>query len=164
MKRLFSTFAFVLSCLVLSSSSVLAQGDGAELARYLVQPGDTMSGISVRFDIPLPDLLEANDLVDPNQLSAGAVLILPGMDWISGLLVYQEMAFGESLKSLSIKYRTTMAAMARLNRISSPAQLFVSVPVLIPTERGEDLAMGRAIVGFGTSVLEMAIESGTNPW
>lgn len=164
MKRLFSLLTIILNCLAISSSSAQAQENGTEAARYQVQPGDTMSAISVRFDIPLQDLIEENDLVDPNRLDAGAVLSLPGMDWISGLLVRKEMAFGESLQSLSIKYRTTTATMARLNRISSREQLFVSVPILIPTERGEDLSMGRAIVGSGVSMLEMAIDSGTNPW
>lgn len=44
---------------------------------YLVQDGDTMSGISRTFSIPYGELLAANPLPDPGNLQVGQQLIIP---------------------------------------------------------------------------------------
>ena len=44
---------------------------------YIVQSGDTLSKISTALDIPLVDLITANDLADPNRLEVGQRLTLP---------------------------------------------------------------------------------------
>lgn len=164
MKILSNLTLSLLVCLFLGASSANAQDDLQDLARYLVQPGDTMSAIAVRFGISLQDLQNSNDVADPNQISAGEELVLPGVDWISGLIVGQLMPLGETLTSLSLKYRVTRGDFAKLNRISSPAQLHISYPILLPTERGENVSMGRGVVAPQTSLLEMAMVSGDNPW
>lgn len=145
-------------------SDTSAQGDENSSARYLVQPGDSISAIARRFNISENDLVQANQLDNPNQLSSGVELTLPGYDWISGLLIAQDMPFGESLNSLSLKYRLSTKEFGRLNRISSPRQLFIGAPILLPTERGENLSAGRNIINTGSSLLELAIATNSNPW
>ncbi len=44
---------------------------------YVVQPGDTLAGIAMRFSVPLQMLMEANGIQDPNWISVGRVLIIP---------------------------------------------------------------------------------------
>ncbi len=47
---------------------------------YVIQPGDTLSGIALAQGVPLEMLLEANtDLADPNLLSVGQVIRLPDL-------------------------------------------------------------------------------------
>lgn len=43
---------------------------------YLIQPGDTLSGIAARFGLSWPRLAVLNDLDDPNLIYAGDTLIL----------------------------------------------------------------------------------------
>ena len=45
---------------------------------YVVQPGDSLSGIAYRFDVPIEQLAAANDIDDPNVIAAGQRLIIPG--------------------------------------------------------------------------------------
>jgi LysM repeat protein len=45
---------------------------------YVVQPGDSLSGIAYRFDVPIEQLAEANDIDDPNVIAAGQRLVIPG--------------------------------------------------------------------------------------
>ncbi len=44
---------------------------------YVVQPGDTLAGIAMRFNVPLDLLMEANGIEDPNWISVGRVLTIP---------------------------------------------------------------------------------------
>lgn len=45
---------------------------------YVVQPGDTLSGIADRFSMSLAAILSANDIVDPDILNVGQVIQIPG--------------------------------------------------------------------------------------
>ncbi len=47
-------------------------------AIYVVQPGDTLSAIAVRLGVPIAELQKANNIQDPNLISAGQRLIIPG--------------------------------------------------------------------------------------
>ncbi len=45
---------------------------------YTVKSGDTLAEIARRFDLSLEELVEANNLADPNRLEVGQELVLPG--------------------------------------------------------------------------------------
>jgi murein DD-endopeptidase MepM/ murein hydrolase activator NlpD len=47
---------------------------------YVVEAGDTVTGISERFDVPLDDIVELNGLVDPDRLEVGQRLFLYGVE------------------------------------------------------------------------------------
>lgn len=44
---------------------------------YVVRSGDTLFNIATRFGITVPDIVAANELLDPNRLSIGQELIIP---------------------------------------------------------------------------------------
>ncbi len=134
--------------------------------RYVVQPGDTLSDISLRFDVSVDDIVQASSLNDPNNLHPGDILIIPVTGWPNGTLVLQPMPLGESYLSLKRRYMLTDADMQKLNRFSStsPDQLYLGFQVMLATERGELTNSARAAVGSGQSLLEMAAASGDNPW
>lgn len=45
---------------------------------YTVQPGDSLSVIAQRFDVPLEELQKANNIDDPNVIRVNQRLIIPG--------------------------------------------------------------------------------------
>lgn len=47
--------------------------------KYTVQAGDTLGKIATRFDLSVDELIQANELSDPNRLDVGQVLIIPGV-------------------------------------------------------------------------------------
>jgi LysM repeat protein len=45
---------------------------------YIIQPGDTLSGIAQRFGVSLEELQNANGIDDPNVIKVNQKLIIPG--------------------------------------------------------------------------------------
>lgn len=44
---------------------------------YIVQSGDTLYDIALRYDVEIEAIIEANDLTDPDTLQVGQELIIP---------------------------------------------------------------------------------------
>ncbi len=44
---------------------------------HVVQSGDTISGLALKYDVPQEDIIAANQLEDPNLLTPGMELIIP---------------------------------------------------------------------------------------
>jgi murein DD-endopeptidase MepM/ murein hydrolase activator NlpD len=65
---------------------------------YVVQPGDTLSGIARQFGCDLEALVQANNLLDPNSLQIGQVLQVPSTQVETGpaavLLPNSEFVYG----------------------------------------------------------------------
>ena len=162
---LLGAFLLAVSLLAPAALPAYAQED-TNSVRYVVQPGDTLSSISLRFDVSIVDLVDANNLADPNNLNVGEVLIIPGIDWIDGTLILQGVPLGESYLSLKRRYLLSDEDMGRLNRFTStsPEQLVAGLQVMLATERGELAESARAALAPGLSLLELAAASGDNPW
>lgn len=47
---------------------------------YVVQSGDTLSRIASRFGVTMDDIMQANQLTDPDRLALGQELIIPNTD------------------------------------------------------------------------------------
>jgi LysM repeat protein len=50
------------------------------MLEYILQSGNTLSGIARKFGIPLSALIAANQITDPNQLKVGQTLRIPSAD------------------------------------------------------------------------------------
>ena len=53
------------------------QGGGAAGDLYVVQPLETIDGISARFNVSYTCVLDANNIVNPRQLQPGTVIVIP---------------------------------------------------------------------------------------
>ena len=86
---------------------------------YTVQSGDTLGGLSVEFDVPLEDLLAANDLTEDAILSIGQELIIP----IGGSTVIEPT-------SEVTPAATSGPALVTIREIRSPGSLAAETVVL----------------------------------
>ncbi|QYK49884.1 MAG: peptidoglycan DD-metalloendopeptidase family protein [Anaerolineales bacterium] len=141
-----------------------AQQEEDEGVRYTVQPGDTLSSIALRFNVSINDIINASDLANPNNLNVGDVLIIPGIDWVEGTLIFQNVALGDSYLSLKRRYLLSDEGMARLNQLTSPDQLYYGFPAMLASDHGELTNSARAVLNSGQSLWELAAVSGDNPW
>lgn len=160
-KRL--TFLIIAALLFATVQPVAAQ-ETSNNPVYIVQPGDTLTVIAYRFGISMQDLIDANQIVDPALIDAGTQLVIPGLQGVSGVLTTQIVPLGETLTSLSRRYRFPVDHLARLNRITSPTEIYAGASVILPREGAEDGFLGVSAVDEGQSLLEMAAGLNVNPW
>jgi murein DD-endopeptidase MepM/ murein hydrolase activator NlpD len=156
------TILFILA-FVFSPSPVIAQDDPGDPV-YIVQSGDTLSSIAVRFGIPVDDLLSANGITDPNSLGAGQSLVLPGLEGISGTLINETVPLGDSLRSISLKNAISIPLLTRLNRIVSPLEVYAGVSLIVPEPQDKTQLSYAGSMREEQSLLEFAVLKGSNVW
>jgi len=158
-KRIIATLAFI----AILFSVTPASAQTADGPVYIVQSGDSLSLISSRFNVTLEDLMNANGISDPNLLSAGQELVIPGLEGISGVLVTEFVQFGDSFRSLSRRTQIASPTLRKLNRLVSPTELYVGVSLIVP-QQTENQLTSRVTPSKGESLLEMAVKGNTEPW
>ena len=104
-----------IAILLIFCAATPAAAQSADGPRYVVQPGDTLSSIAARFNVTVEDLMNANEIQDPNLLSAGQELVIPGLQGVSGLLLTEVVQFGDSFRSLS---RRSQVPVTMLRKVS----------------------------------------------
>ena len=65
-----------------SSTTTTTNAPGATTAprRYVVQPGESLFAIAMKFNLSAPALVELNKIKDPDRVSAGTEILLPPSD------------------------------------------------------------------------------------
>jgi len=131
---------------------------------YIVQPGDALSSIAARFKVSLSDLMSANSITNANSISAGAQLTIPGLDGITGTLTTEDIGYGDSLKSLSRRMQIPVDLLHRLNRITSPIELYAGLSVVYQQNETTKHLTNRSSISNGESLLEASVKAQTDPW
>jgi murein DD-endopeptidase MepM/ murein hydrolase activator NlpD len=159
-KRTFAILIFI--SIVFSVSPVSAQTADGPI--YIVQSGDSLLLIASRFNVDLEDLMNANGISNPDLLSAGQELVIPGLEGISGVLVTEFVQFGDSYRSLSRRTQISQPVLRKLNRLVSPTELYVGVSLIVPQQSEENRLTSRITPSIGETMLEMAVKENTDPW
>ncbi len=133
-----------------NSPAPASTGEGA----YIVQAGDTLSGIATQFGVTLADLAAANKLSQMSYVYIGQALRIPGKSAAPaaptatpaptqapvttaaaqnnpGGSIYTVQS-GDSLSSIAAKYGTTAATLQSSNSLGNPNSLFVGQKLIIP--------------------------------
>ena len=106
----------------------------------VVQPGDTLSEIALRYGMTVAQLRELNGIADPNRIFAGQRLRLSGEPETEAnppsaepAAVVHVVASGETLTAIARHYGSSIGAIAAANGISNPSYLRVGQHLTIPS-------------------------------
>lgn len=161
MRKFISLFVILLAVSSLVVQPVIAQSSGPV---YIVQLGDTLSFIASRFNVSLDEIIAANPSIDPNFLSAGQEIVIPGLEGITGVLETEIIPFGDTLRSLSRRTQVSDEQLRQLNRLISPTELYVGVSLIVPVQEKQEALNSRTTPAPGESLFELAIKHKTDPW
>ncbi|RLC99419.1 MAG: hypothetical protein DRI46_09505 [Chloroflexi bacterium] len=165
MNKYFRSAILVLATLILVISPVSAQESSPNGPTYVVKAGDTLWTIARKLHISYDDLLESNDLDTNSSIIPGEQLVIPGLEDFTGVLDTIKVSYGENLESISRRYNVPADDLVRLNRLTSPLELYVGVSaVVVGEEEITEVGGQRVTLAPGQSALELAIRSNLNPW
>lgn len=146
--------------------------------RYTIQEGDTLSAIALRFGVETIQIIEANNLLDSDNLVVGSTILIPGAQPEPGAAeggeeaaaaggtpgsVIHVVQLGEGLFDIADRYGVTADAIAQANNISNRNMLRVGQELIIPGVTAQQAAAARGnihIVAEGESLLGIALRYG----
>ncbi len=132
----------VVGMLLSAAVPLLAQGT----TTHVVQPGETLFRIALRYGLTVEQLAAANGITNPAQIFAGQVLVIPQRGGsgsgpgaaptpapggsASGARTYTVQA-GDTLFSIARRNNTTVDTLVRLNGLSNANVLFVGQVLIL---------------------------------
>jgi murein DD-endopeptidase MepM/ murein hydrolase activator NlpD len=161
----YKIFSAIIALLLLFSSQtiVLAQENG-DLPIYIVQPGENLTEIAEKFHITLEKLIQANNIVDLNLISAGTKLVIPGLEGVSGILTAKPTEFGENYSLILRKYGLSDKTFTLLNPVTSPSEIYTGSNLVLPQNVDQKTKKNETILGNSDSLLTMAVKTAGNYW
>ncbi len=110
---------------------------------YTVKSGDTLTEIANEHDISLSDLIEANDISNPDLIRPGQVLVIPGTDKTH---VVQR---GETLNRIARSYGVSSSSVVRANDLADPDRIYPEQKLLIPAAKSSGSSSSKGDSGGG---------------
>lgn len=131
-----SIFLFALvPCIYAQSESASEPEDAADRESpvvydtYIVQTGDTLSGIARRFGTTMEDLKAANAIADASRIIAGQVLLIPTeADKPDELYEVQP---GDTLFSIAAQFNTSIGILQQLNALGGETGIDVGQRIAV---------------------------------
>lgn len=99
---------------------------------YIVQAGDNLYRIGLRFGISWVQIAEANGLVNPNMITVGSELKIPVNTPGPAPAFSHVVKPGETLFLISLQYGVAWPAIAEANNLTSPYVIYVGQTLQIP--------------------------------
>lgn len=96
---------------------------------YVVQPGDTLSGIALRYGTTYQALASLNGLSNPNLIYAGQTIRVPENG--APTARYYTIQPGDTLSGIAARFGTTVGALQKLNGISNPNLIYAGNTIRI---------------------------------
>ncbi len=104
---------------------------------YIVQAGDTLFSIAARFNTTVAAIVQRNGIVNPNLISVGQFLVIPGASANNpvppqaGPTTYVVRP-GDNLYRISLRFGVSMLEIAQANGIFNVNRIFAGQVLVIP--------------------------------
>lgn len=101
----------------------------ADYITYVVQSGDTLSEIAVRYGTTYQALAALNNISDPNLIHPGQTIRVPEKSGPAPQ--YYTIRSGDTLSEIAVRFGTSVAALMSLNGITNPNLIYAGNTIRI---------------------------------
>lgn len=109
----------------ISSDVVKALSAKREVPFHIIQAGEFLYDVSVKYNIRIRSLMEWNDIDDQNQIKVGQKI------YLDHPLVYHKIREGDTLFKISQKYRIAMEKLLQWNKLTLDSRLTLGQKILV---------------------------------
>jgi LysM repeat protein len=120
-----------------------ATGDSGTVTYYVVQPGDNLFRIALRFNMTAQALARANNITNPSLVYVGQRIKIPACDDCApsppedppatgDCQTVHVVQPGENLFRIALRYNYSQYYIAKINNIPNPSQIYVGQKICIP--------------------------------
>lgn len=154
---------FILLYLLCFPNLIIAQGNN-DFPFYTVQPGETLSVIAEKFSVTINDIVSLNKMTNPDLISPGTKLLIPGLQGISGELTTHTINLGENIAILSQKYPIPHSLLIKVNRLTSPNEIYAGSDIILSIDQSKPSRITAYRLKEKQSIFDAAVLFGQNPW
>ncbi len=113
----------------------------ATAGTHIVQPGENLFRIALRYGLTTQALAAANGIVNPNRIYSGQRLVIPGQGTTTPApppapaptFTSYTVQRGDTLSAIAMRYGVSMWALAAANNIGNPSRIYVGQVLRIPS-------------------------------
>ncbi|MCA9912291.1 MAG: LysM peptidoglycan-binding domain-containing protein [Anaerolineae bacterium] len=111
---------------------IIPQGAVALPTTHVVQPGESLTDIAIRYNTTVEALTTTNIITTPNNLVPGQVLTLPAMGGALPFATTHVVDTGETLRTIAAQFGTTWEILAAYNNLANPNYIQAGMVISIP--------------------------------
>ena len=147
--------------LVSPYQSAIAQDDTA-YPFYIIQPGETLYQIALNFGVTVNEIIILNNINNPDFVSPGTQIFIPGLTGINGEVTSQTINIGENFNAILHKTSLNADILVKLNRKTSPTEIYAGSSLILPINN--TLYKASLCIKLNQSVFENSLFNDVNPW
>ncbi|MBK1879223.1 LysM peptidoglycan-binding domain-containing protein [Pelagicoccus mobilis] len=140
---MYKLFAYVSLAL-----ATLASSAGATV-EHRVRKGETLAEIAKAYKVSLDAIKSANKITNPNRISVGQKLTIPGVSAATG--AKHTVRKGETLDAIAKRYKVSIQAIKTANRITNANRIAVGQKLIIPGLKSAQSASSSTTARSGTT-------------
>ncbi len=119
-----------------------AAAPGAAVREHTVQPGETLLGLAMAYDVPMAAIQLQNDLGEGTTVQAGQSLAIPpGVGWegASPFWIVHEVGEGETLSEIAARYGLGISTLQGVNGLTDADYLAVGASLILPLDAPKEI-------------------------
>lgn len=122
---------------VLASALMVGTQAASAASYHQVKPGETLSEIAHKYDVPIDSLIKLNNLSNPNLIVSGTTLTITNTpsntsSSTSNNVRQHTVMPGETLTQIASQYGMTVDSLAQLNNLANPNVILPGTALKIP--------------------------------
>ena len=110
--------------LQIRTNSNNSQTNSTQVINYRIQRGDTLWGISNRYGVTIQNLVNWNNIKNPNLIYSGNTIIIYTNEQNNNGIIKYVIQRGDNLTRIALRFGTTVRRLVQINGIQNPNLIY----------------------------------------